>query len=520
MPGSSLRKTIIQFTGAALLAISLSACNDHSNANNTQLDPDPDPAEKPTATLSVEDALGATDAISVTFSRPMDKESIVLEGSLADAGVMSWTTDDELKLKPAGYWPPGEQTLEIDAADPEGIAMDTLAVSLIVDPAFVTGQQAAIVIGQQDFNSGHSRQDPDALASGPNTLDFPSSPVDYSEELDLLFIADTFDSRVLGFHGIPAHNNANADFVLGQEDFHSSSGETSQDKMRQPQGIRAQAGKLLVGDADSHRVMIYKPIPQTGPGIAIAVIGQPDFESVENGCGPLDLNHSHDHFVTPSGKLLVADGVNNRVLVWNTIPEETGVAPDLVIGQSGFNNCAANDDNQDGSPDAQPSARTLQHPVGVWSDDERLVIADNYNNRVLVWNKFPEQGREPADIVLGQDGMNAFTANDDDQDGSSDATASARVLDYPWSVWVENEQLFVADQNNNRVLVWDEWPEASFAAADHVIGQKHFADVSPNGGNDTPGAGTLNGPKGVRIVDDKLLITDTGNSRVLVFDAR
>lgn len=521
MPASSpLRRMTV--TGIRLLWLSLflSACIDQSN-----YDPPNEVSvsnEKPTATLSVADSLGGRETLVVTFSEPMDADTLQLGGSLVPDANGEWKSDQQLELWPETYWPPGAQTLSIDARDSEGHAMDTLHADVAVRSAFSTGQKADVVIGQQDFTTGHPRQDPGALSAAANTLDRPSSAVDYSEEHDILFIADTFDSRVLGFFGIPQHNNANADFVIGQDSFRSSDGETSQSKSRRPQGLSAQAGKLLVGDPDSHRILIYSPIPENGPGEAAAVLGQASFDTFENGCGPNSLNHSHNHFVTPSGKLLVADGVNNRVLVWKQIPDTTGVAPDLVIGQSGFETCAPHDDDQDGVADAgeRPTARTLQHPTGIWSDDERLVIVDNYNNRVLIWNGFPQENFEPADIVLGQANMNSLTENDDDQDGITDAEASARVFNYPWSVWAERGQLFVADENNNRVLVWNEWPADSFATADEVIGQPDFSSNIVNRGRDAPGADTLNGPKGVRVVDDKLIITDTGNSRLLVFEAR
>src|SRR5690606_7653339 len=179
------------------------------------------------------------------------------------------------------------------------------------------------------------------------------------------------------------------------------------------------------------------------------------------------------------------------------------------------------DANQNGVADAgelEGTAYTLQHPTDLWTDDERLVVVDNYNNRVLIWNSFPEEPMQPADIVLGQHDMSSIIANDDDGDGSEDASPSARTLNYPWSVAVANGQLFVADELNNRVLVWNQWPTESFQAADEVIGQATFDEALPNRGAAGPDADTLSGPKGVRVIDGRLVITDTGNSRVLVYE--
>src|SRR5690606_15815262 len=226
------------------------------------------------------------------------------------------------------------------------------------------------------------------------------------------------DKRVLVFDGVPDVNNANADAVILQPDFTTTNGGTTRNQVRKLHGISAQAGTLLIADPDSHRVTVYDPLPESGVVDAVAVLGQENFEDFNNACGPLRMNHVHNPFVTPDGRLLVADSNNNRVLVWNEIPKETGVLPDLVIGQSTLDSCAHNDDDQNGVSleNGLPSARTLRHPTGIWSDGERLVIADNYNNRVLLWHEFPEENFTPADVVLGQGAMNQVTPNDDNMD--------------------------------------------------------------------------------------------------------
>ncbi|MBW3567945.1 MAG: hypothetical protein KY410_08330, partial [Proteobacteria bacterium] len=405
----------------------------------------------------------------------------------------------------------------IDADDSEGLAMDTLQVNVTVRSTFSTFQAASVVIGQQDFTGGFSRQDPDALAAGANTLDHPSGAVDYVEERDLLYIADTQDARVLGFRGIPEENNANADFVIGQPDFTTTTGETSQERVRRAEAVTARESALLIADPDSHRVTVYNELPESGPGQADVVLGQENFEDFNNACEPHRMNHVHNQFITPSGRLMVADANNNRILVWDEVPEVIGELPDLVIGQRGLDQCAPNDDNQDGFEDAAASARTLRHPVGIWSDDERLVIVDNYNNRVLLWHEFPKEDFAPADVVLGQLSMDLNVPNDDNGDRNPDAAPTARVVDYPWSAWFEQNQLFVTDAHNHRVLIWNGWPEQSSRPADTILGQDTFEKNLPNAGNENPSARTLNSPMGVRVVDHKLLVTDTNNSRVLIF---
>jgi hypothetical protein len=84
-------------------------------------------------------------------------------------------------------------------------------------------------------------------------------------------------------------------------------------------------------------------------------------------------------------QLFVADSTHNRVLVWNTLPAETGALPDLVLGQGDFAHAAANDDDQDGVENAGPSARTLMYPTGVTPLDDALLVTDGDNHRYVVF---------------------------------------------------------------------------------------------------------------------------------------
>ena len=78
------------------------------------------------------------------------------------------------------------------------------------------------------------------------------------------------------------------------------------------------------------------------------------------------------------GKLFVSDSHHERILVWNTIPSRSGAPADLVLGQPALTTCSG-----DGGA---PSARTLHRSGDLWSEGTRLVVADQQNHRVLVWN--------------------------------------------------------------------------------------------------------------------------------------
>ena len=90
---------------------------------------------------------------------------------------------------------------------------------------------------------------------------------------------------------------------------------------------------------------------------------------------------------------------------------------------------------------------------------------------------------------------------------------------------MHGKQLFVCDQNNNRVLIWNSIPSSGNSPADLVLGQQDFTHVSANDDAQAGSAGvsptgrTLSGPAGLFITGGKLLVTDSGNNRVLIFDA-
>ena len=374
--------------------------------------------------------------------------------------------------------------------------------------AFKTFQAAAFVIGQADFAGSEPHQGgsvPDA-----NSLFMPLGPAGYSVEHNVLFIADSENARVLGFLGIPDTNNANADFVLGQPDFTSSEREISASSMFSPEAVTTTGGRLMVTDTDLNRVTVYDGIPTSGGANPVLVVGQESLDTYVGECDQNTLLHPHAHFLAPDGKLIVADAGNNRVLIWNEMPAEDATPADFVLGQSGFNNCSFLEDDN------------FKHPAALWSDGERLIVADSEKHRILVWNTFPTESFQAPDVILGQSVMSNIMPNDDDQDDETDAggTASARTLSYPRSIDVMDGKLYVADMDNHRVLIWNEIPAASFTPADIVIGQENFSNNIANAGEAQPNERGFRRPVGVKVIGEQLLVTEWENSRVLTFEAQ
>src|SRR5690606_22474878 len=84
----------------------------------------------------------------------------------------------------------------------------------------------------------------------------------------------------------------------------------------------------------------YDGVPESGGVDPAFVIGQAALDAYTGTCDQATLLHPHAHFLSPDGKFLVADAAHNRVLVWNELPEESGVPADFVLGQNSFTNCS------------------------------------------------------------------------------------------------------------------------------------------------------------------------------------
>lgn len=384
-------------------------------------------------------------------------------------------------------------------------------------PTVSNFQKASVVIGQGDFVSFAANRGGTVVA---NSLSQP-----YGRPLlagNALYVPDYSNNRILGYTTVPNSNGADANFVLGQATFTTNTHGASSTTLSGPETVVTYNGKLLVADYGNSRILIWNTLPMTNQVPADVVVGQPDMITNTSACSSAKLNYPESLTVV-NGKLLVADSGNNRVLVWNSIPTTNGAAADQVLGQNDFTHCMYNDDNQDGVHDATPSARTLNYPTDIWSDGTRLVISDDNNNRILFWNNFPSVNFAPANWALGQSDFTHYDFNDDNQDGVADAKPSARTLYYPYFIASNGTQLFVADEDNSRVLVWDSFPTANFTPADRVLGQGDFThntynDDNQDGTNDAhPTARTLHSPAGLALIGNQLIVDDKSNNRDLIF---
>ncbi len=155
---------------------------------------------------------------------------------------------------------------------------------------------------------------------------------------------------------------------------------------------------------------------------------------------------------------------------------------------------------------------SLHLPTAVASDGKILVVADTANNRVLLWKSIPTVNGQPADIVLGQTGFTSVAL----------VTVTASAMRGPQGVWIQGSKLFVADTQNNRILIWNTIPTQNNQPADVVLGQPDFVTSPPINQVNlalTANASIMLSPTSVTSDGTHLFVTDLGYNRVLIWNS-
>jgi uncharacterized protein (TIGR03437 family) len=274
------------------------------------------------------------------------------------------------------------------------------------------GQPADVVVGQTSFTSGTVTEPPTASSlSGPEGVWIWNH---------MLFIADTFNNRVLIYNSIPTANGAAADVVLGQPNFTTVITPpvtqfvvpATQNNMASPASVTTDGTHLFISDLGHNRVLIYNSIPTTNNVNADVEVGQPDFVS--------DISDN-------SYTSVVSGPASNPVTT------NTGVL------------CLTNGTDSSGTLEF-PSicGKTLSFPRFAMADSVgRFYISDSGNDRVLGYNSVPTSNAPEADFVLGE--PDEFT---DTATGGTDALQSPSAL-----AW-DGTNLWVADTLDLRVLAF------------------------------------------------------------------
>lgn len=454
------------------------------------------------------------------------------------------------------------------------------------------GQTANLVLGADDFDTwpvNLERQAAKGIGDPRNPKQRIYWPWDVWTNGEKVVVTSTVDGSVLVWNSFPTRNNQAADIVLGQPNFETRFKDKNEIPgwgsdplavLGTPRAIASDGQRLVIGDysagttfvwngfptksgqpadfglnvvydkregnpadvmgatildgslfaASVHKVLVWKSFPTHGNQEEDFTIGSGNARTVKRG----NMNSIYD-VETDGKRLFVADSNNNRVLIWNKIPESNG-EPDIILGQPGFETNRLNSRNSFSNPvpysdgerlfigsdfynkiaiykrlpneskaeaDVVIDAPWLGGAQQITSDGQRMMVADRGAGRILIWNNIPEKDNQVPDVILG-----ASTELSQSRHGKGKIG-----LNSPVGVATDRRRLFVSDKDNNRILIWNQIPTENQTPADFVLGQSDFDSTESGSGLDS-----LSSPNYISTDGKRLVVADSGNRRVLVWN--
>ncbi len=420
------------------------------------------------------------------------------------------------------------------------------------------------VLGAPDFTTVG------AGTATANTIARPSG-LAYDHLNNRLFVADQDNSRVLIFDVTTITNNQAAEYVLGQPDFTSNTAVAAQNGMSYPQAIEYDFGlqRLFVGT--NSRIMVFDVSAPSNGMLASNVLGQPDYSTTFFVATQMRTASPYSMAYSPSNQYLyVGDTGFNRVLVYVTGGITDSMNASFVLGQANFD-----DANPVLSSSGTPGV------TGVSLSGNRLYVSQGNTGRVSIFDVTTVTNNEPAIHVLGQNDFNTDTEQPNsptslknpaglvadaasnilyvaeyyghgikqfDISSVSDGMSAVDILGHldntdpfnPVTNWDNdfshsgpdiygvspkgvaldrvNHRLFVTDSANGRILVHNLNNDNTLPdrIPDYVLGRSSMTEQPGN----IIGPDTLSNPSGLAYdsANNRLFVSDTGRSRVLVFD--
>lgn len=253
-------------------------------------------------------------------------------------------------------------------------------------------------------------------------------------------------------------------------------------------------------------VFLFGLANQTFAYDASYVLGQIDFVTATSGLTGAKLSDAPGMtaYDLITDYLYVSDTNNNRVLVFDLsgpTPIVNGESAIRVLGEVDFDTSIASQE-VDG----------LNHPSGVAVDEEgrRLFVAQA-NDRISIFDITDVTNGEAAVNFLGDFILGDVT--------NPQAATNQKGFNNPYGLFydTDTDYLYVADRDNNRVMVFDAAAITDGEDAIHVLGQLDFTHDDLHASDATAG---LSAPYNIALDEARnfLAVTDNGFGRVAFFD--
>jgi hypothetical protein len=351
---------------------------------------------------------------------------------------------------------------------------------------------ADIVLGQPDFGS-------DAPNTGGESAESVNDVWSIDSDGTELVAADLRNSRVLVWNKFPTIVGQGADFEIGQPDFVSGAPNAGAVPIDEAWGVALDGSGLFLTGLFSPGLVHVPRVSANNPGSDFTVLPVSTTQPMSTAlytAGPVTRLRG--------GGLAVRDTYLSRIAMLKSTPAGPASAIDFVLGQPDLTRVV------ESLVSASVVSSAAPYPSPGLGSGSVLTVPDL--DRLLVFDTPPSYNFEPASRVVGQAG---FSTN-----GAVDYRGiSASTLAGPADVAEANGTIAVADRGNNRVLLYKASDVvANGPAASIVLGQADPFAYVPNLDQRTPSASRLSGPSGVALDGTHLIVADTENHRVLIWN--
>ncbi|HEV8323797.1 MAG TPA: hypothetical protein VG389_19415, partial [Myxococcota bacterium] len=237
---------------------------------------------------------------------------------------------------------------------------------------------------------------PDFILGRPNLVDEPLPPSASNFDgtvsgiwSDGTRLAVTTGNRVLIWLNMPAETYAPADVVLGQPSFGEDApneGGISATSLYQPDDVWSDGTRLIVADTLNHRWLLWSEFPVLSGTPADVVIGQPDLDARGKNGGAIPAYQSRGALIDAGKVLLTTTFGGNVVFGLDAVPTTSNPPADFTLG----------------TPLSFPqiSTTSFRLPGGLSPFGAAgVAVRDTEGGRVAVWNDLGTAAGTPFDLV-------------------------------------------------------------------------------------------------------------------------
>ncbi len=386
----------------------------------------------------------------------------------------------------------------VDAANQRIFVSDTNNNRVVVFKQSCGKYMVQYSLGQPTLTSNYENWDgvtaQSNVAASQYGLSYPGG-LAYDAVRKILFVADS-NNRVVTFNVDPATMTTGepASYVLfGQPNFtavqvNAGNLNPTANSLWDPRGLLYDdANKMLyIVDRNNSRVLGVGVTTLSNDMSATSILGQPVFTSNVPTVTPTGLWGPEFAVIDKTGHFLyISDTGSSRVLAYpltagNQLMTPIGQAASVVLGQTSFTTQMPNG-GPTGTWTLPPTQSSLYIPYGLAFDQTKklLYVADpgnnwdSYtasNNRIMVFNM--SSGPSTNMLASYELGQSSFTASGID---GGLGGPNAKGLHAPFGIDFDpaTGKLFVAEQDNNIIKIFDVTTLSNYMSAVDEIGQPH-----------------------------------------------